>query len=144
MSAPLLQMILPPVQNRKALLNRGCHDKMKIPVAKMAVRALKASSSVRRTVCRRIKPSSSAAICMEGGARSTRWRCEGVQQRGQFAVGTYMLAVEGGAGRGCQAYRKGQQVRLRGVVAIGLGQVGELVHDSDDAAVRGLGEAMVA
>src|SRR5260370_10820691 len=77
-------------------------------------------------------------------AGSVRWSCEGAQQRVQFAGGTYVLAVERAAGRGRQAYRKGQQIRHRGVVAAGLGQVGELIHDSDDAAVRGLGEATVA
>jgi hypothetical protein len=39
---------------------------------------------------------------------SIRWRCEGAQQRGQFAVGTDVLAVERAAGRGRQAYGKGQ------------------------------------
>lgn len=39
---------------------------------------------------------------------SIRWRCEGVNQRGQFAVGTDVPAVERATGRGRQAYRKGQ------------------------------------
>jgi hypothetical protein len=39
---------------------------------------------------------------------SIRWRCEGSQQCGQFAVGAYVLAIERAAGRGRQAYRKGQ------------------------------------
>src|SRR5215831_14056735 len=77
-------------------------------------------------------------------AGSIPWWCEGAPQCVQFAVGTYVLAVERAAGRGRQAHRKGQQIRRRGVAAVGLGQVGELVHDPDDAAVRGLGEATVA
>jgi len=48
--------------------------------------------------------SASAAICMSALTRSTRWRCEGMQQRSQFAAGPYVLAVERAAGGGCQAY----------------------------------------
>src|SRR5439155_21316092 len=77
-------------------------------------------------------------------AGSIRWRCEGAQQRGQFAVRTYVPAVERAAGRGRQAHRKGQQIRRGSVAAVGLGQEGELIHDPDNAAVRGLGEATVA
>ena len=44
---------------------------------------------------------------LRGGAAAGSIRREGAQQRGQFAVGTYLLAVERAAGRGRQAHRKG-------------------------------------
>jgi uncharacterized protein UPF0158 len=44
-----------------------------------------------------------AGFTWRASAVSIRWRCEGAQQSGQFAVGTYVLAVERAAGRGRQA-----------------------------------------
>ena len=77
-------------------------------------------------------------------AKSVPGRCEGAHQRIQFAVGADVLAVEGAAGRGGQSHREARQIWCRGVIPVGLGEVGELVHDADDAAVGGFAEAVVA
>ena len=62
-------------------------------------------------------------------------------ERGELTVGTDVLLAQGAAGRGGQAHRECEQIGL--VVAPGIGEVGELVHDAHDAPARGSGQPQI-
>jgi hypothetical protein len=93
---------------------------------------------VPRTLPRILEPGEVDAL-----TAALRTHREAAHQRIQFAVGADVLAVEGAAGRGGQSHREARQIRCRGVIPVGLGEAGELVHDADDAAVGGFGEAVL-